>query len=146
MARDAAVLRGYIFKQMRGPSACAKTRARSHCRVAPPLVQFIPDSLTYSVSLYLKRHCDRALHAPRLSLICAVSAGGQRRGPTVSASRAGDLSLSRSLTKHVVGVALLKAPHSLSSRCCRRCSASPSGVFGGSPEDVFESFHEKQTC
>jgi hypothetical protein len=34
-------------------------RARSHCRFAPPLIQLIPDSLTYSVPLFLKRQCDR---------------------------------------------------------------------------------------
>ena len=36
-------------------------RARSHCRFAPPLIHFIPDSLTYSVPLFLKRQCDRTL-------------------------------------------------------------------------------------
>jgi hypothetical protein len=30
-------------------------RARSHCRVAPPLIHSIPDLLTYSVPLFLKR-------------------------------------------------------------------------------------------
>ena len=36
-------------------------RARSHCRFAPPFIHFIiiPDSLTYSVPLFLKRQCDR---------------------------------------------------------------------------------------
>jgi hypothetical protein len=34
-------------------------RARSHCRVAPPLLHFIQDSLTYSVPLLLKHQCDR---------------------------------------------------------------------------------------
>jgi ankyrin repeat protein len=38
-------------------------RARSHCRVALPLIHFIPDSLTYSMSLFLKRQCDRTLGA-----------------------------------------------------------------------------------
>jgi hypothetical protein len=36
-------------------------RARSHCRFVLPLIHFIPDSLTYSVPLYLKRQCDRTL-------------------------------------------------------------------------------------
>ena len=37
-------------------------RARSHCRFLPPLIQrFIPDFLTYSVLLFLKRQCDRTL-------------------------------------------------------------------------------------
>ena len=53
------------------PSACGgalglwarprgRVRARSHCRFVP-LILFIPDSLTYSVSLFLKRQCDRTL-------------------------------------------------------------------------------------
>jgi hypothetical protein len=33
-------------------------RARSHCRFAPPLIHFTPESLTYSVHLFLKRQCD----------------------------------------------------------------------------------------
>ena len=38
-----------------GPSAEGSTaRARSHCRFALPLTNFIPDSLTYSVPLFLK--------------------------------------------------------------------------------------------
>jgi hypothetical protein len=36
-------------------------RARSHCRFVLLLIQFIPNSLTYSVPLYLKRQCDRTL-------------------------------------------------------------------------------------
>jgi phytoene dehydrogenase-like protein len=36
-------------------------RARLHCRFVPPLIHFIPDSLTYSVPLFLKRQCDRTL-------------------------------------------------------------------------------------
>jgi hypothetical protein len=36
-------------------------RARSHCRSVLPLIRLIPDSLTYSVPLYLKRQCDRTL-------------------------------------------------------------------------------------
>jgi hypothetical protein len=34
-------------------------RAQSHCRFVPPLIHFIPDSLTYSVPCFLKRQCDR---------------------------------------------------------------------------------------
>jgi hypothetical protein len=34
-------------------------RARSHCRFVLPPIHFIPDSLTYSVSLSLKRPRDR---------------------------------------------------------------------------------------
>jgi hypothetical protein len=36
-------------------------RARSHCRFVRPLIHFTPDSLTYSVPLFLKRQCDRTL-------------------------------------------------------------------------------------
>jgi hypothetical protein len=36
-------------------------RARSHCRFVLSLIHFIPDSLTYSVPLFLNRPCDRAL-------------------------------------------------------------------------------------
>jgi hypothetical protein len=32
-----------------------------HCRFVRPLINFIPDSLTYSVPLFLKRQCDRTL-------------------------------------------------------------------------------------
>jgi hypothetical protein len=39
-------------------------RARAHCRSVLPLVHFIPDSLTYSVLLFLKRQCDRTLGLP----------------------------------------------------------------------------------
>ena len=38
-------------------------RARSHCCCAPPHIHFIPDLLTYSVPLFLKRQCDRTLGA-----------------------------------------------------------------------------------
>jgi hypothetical protein len=37
-------------------------RDRSHCRFVLPLIRFIPESLTYSAPLFLKRHCDRTLH------------------------------------------------------------------------------------
>jgi hypothetical protein len=36
---------------------------RSHCRLVLPLIHFIPDSLTYSAPLFLKRQCDRTLGA-----------------------------------------------------------------------------------
>jgi hypothetical protein len=39
-------------------------RVRSHCRIVLPLIQFIPDSLRESVSLFLKRQCDRNLRSP----------------------------------------------------------------------------------
>jgi hypothetical protein len=51
-------------------------RARSHCRFVPPLNHFIPESITYSVPLFLKRHCDRTVGG-RLRdarAVCAVAA------------------------------------------------------------------------
>jgi hypothetical protein len=33
----------------------------AHCRFVLPFIHFIPDSLTYSVPLFLKRQCDRTL-------------------------------------------------------------------------------------
>ena len=39
--------------------------ARSHCRFVPPRVHFIPYLLTYSLSLFLKRQCDRILAGRR---------------------------------------------------------------------------------
>jgi hypothetical protein len=36
-------------------------RARSHSRFVLPLIRFIPDALTYSVPLLLKRQCDPTL-------------------------------------------------------------------------------------
>jgi hypothetical protein len=33
-------------------------RARLHCRFVLPRIHFIPDLLTYSVPLFLKRQCD----------------------------------------------------------------------------------------
>ena len=33
-------------------------KARSHCRFVLPLIHFIPDLLTYTVHLFLKRQCD----------------------------------------------------------------------------------------
>ena len=38
-------------------------RARLHGCFVPPLIHFIPHSLTYSVHLFLKRQCDRTIGA-----------------------------------------------------------------------------------
>ena len=43
---------------------CGEARARSHCRFALSLIHFIPDFLTYSVPLFLKRQRDRTLGEP----------------------------------------------------------------------------------
>jgi hypothetical protein len=50
-----------------GPQAApgGAARARSHCRFVPPLIHFIPDLLTRSAPLFLKRQCDRTLGAAR---------------------------------------------------------------------------------
>ena len=80
MLRTAAVCMPYILRAPppnprtpeRGHSGCSgrrpsrgwrrwRARARSHCRFIPPLIHFIPYSLTYSVPLFLKRQCDRTL-------------------------------------------------------------------------------------
>jgi hypothetical protein len=39
-------------------------RARPHCRVVLPRIPVIPESLAYSVPLFLKRQCDRTLGMP----------------------------------------------------------------------------------
>ena len=46
---------GYCF----GDRVCPG--ARSHRRFLLPLIHFIPDLLTYSVPLFMKRQCDRTL-------------------------------------------------------------------------------------
>jgi hypothetical protein len=38
-----------------------RARVRPHCCFAPALIHFVPDSRTYWVPLFLKRHCDRTL-------------------------------------------------------------------------------------
>ena len=54
-------------------------RARSHCRFVLPLIHFIPDSLIYSVPLFLKRQCDRTLGAvQRRNDLSCVACGAKR--------------------------------------------------------------------
>ena len=48
---------------LHGGGGSGADRARSHCRFAPPLIHFIPDSLTYSVPLFLKQQYDRIVGA-----------------------------------------------------------------------------------
>jgi hypothetical protein len=52
-------------------AATVDDRARLHCRFVPPLVHFIPDSLTYSAPLCLRRRCGRT---PRSRACSARSA------------------------------------------------------------------------
>ena len=58
-------------------------RAPSHCRVVPPLTHSIPNSLTYSVPVFLKRQCGRTLGGARADAACAgadrVRAGAGHR-------------------------------------------------------------------
>jgi hypothetical protein len=51
--------RGRCARSSRRRAAPPAGRARSQCRFVPPLVHFVPESLTYSVPLSLKRQCDR---------------------------------------------------------------------------------------
>jgi hypothetical protein len=55
-----------------------RTRARSHCRLAPPLIHSIPDLLTYSVPRFLKRQCDRTLGRTAEDLQSAAEGRAQR--------------------------------------------------------------------
>jgi hypothetical protein len=59
-----AAMAGYLADCNPAGGLPGALRARSHCRFAPPLILFIPDSLKYSVQLLLKRQCDRTLGAP----------------------------------------------------------------------------------
>ena len=62
-------------------------RARSHCRFVLPFIYFIPESLTYSVPLFLKRQCDRTLRGGRsAALFGGVRLSGRRR--TLTSARA----------------------------------------------------------
>jgi hypothetical protein len=68
--RPVARRRRALRRAPRGPVPAAEgqpgaARARSHCRFVPPRIHFIPDSLTYSGHLFLKRQCDSTLGATR---------------------------------------------------------------------------------
>ena len=62
---------GVLVDVVAGARGRHPPRDRSHCRIAPPLIRFTPDLLTYLVPLFLKRQCDRAL---RLTTRCAAAA------------------------------------------------------------------------
>jgi hypothetical protein len=66
-------------------------RARSHCRFVRPLIRFIPDSLTYSVPLVLKRQCDRTLGLRRGHALAQLHHRCQSEGDAVSAQKLGQL-------------------------------------------------------
>ena len=57
-----------------------RSRARSHCRFVLPLIQLIPEPLTYSVPLVLKRQCDRTLGRRPAKDQAPASSGPGSRG------------------------------------------------------------------
>jgi hypothetical protein len=57
----AAAIKLSLQEAQDGAAGGGAARARSHCRFVLPLIYLIPDSLTYSVALFLKRQCDRTL-------------------------------------------------------------------------------------
>ena len=82
-----------------GRASAGDRRARSHCRFAPPLIRFTPESLACSVPLFLKRQCGqtpgdrpervrraRAEAAPRLAAWQSA-----RRGETAVGCRSQEL-------------------------------------------------------
>ena len=65
--------------------------ARSHCRFAPPRIQYIPDSLRYSVPLFMKRQCGRTpggLDQPYFKKLFAAMADGSYCGQRPDAAAA----------------------------------------------------------
>jgi hypothetical protein len=59
-------------------AAQGDARARSHCRFVPPLIHCIPDLLTYSVPLFLKRQCDRTQGAAASKKDADLAAAARR--------------------------------------------------------------------
>ena len=57
----------YLKNHRAKPTRSGAPRARSHRRFVLPLIHVLPDSLTYSVLLFLKRQCDRTLGLPGIS-------------------------------------------------------------------------------
>ena len=53
-----------------------RVRARSHCRFVLPLINFIQNSLTYSVPLILTRQCDLTLGRVHRAADARGGAGG----------------------------------------------------------------------
>jgi hypothetical protein len=70
-------------------AAAGVARARSHCCFVPPLTHVIPDSLRYSVPLFLKRQCDRTLGvaADALAELAAAPERGTQVRKTLSGPR-----------------------------------------------------------
>ena len=65
---DKLLLRGFVLDtEIETKENWGASRARSRCRVAPPLIHFTPDSIAYSVRLFLKRQCDRTLGVSLIS-------------------------------------------------------------------------------
>ena len=74
---------------LRGGGPGGAARAQSHCRVVPPRIHFIPDSLTYSVPLFLNRQCDRTLGLPALPLRRPARLRGLRHRARAGAAAGG---------------------------------------------------------
>ena len=58
---NSAALSSPASRSSRAPRAAPWRRVWSHCRLAPPRIHFIPDSLRESVPLFLQPQCHRAL-------------------------------------------------------------------------------------
>jgi hypothetical protein len=88
LPRDVAIRGGDVLRR-------SGRRARSHCRFALPLIRFIPESLTYSAPLFLKRQCDRTLglrqprRGPRRPLVLHAGRVRVRRRGLLGALRHG---------------------------------------------------------
>jgi hypothetical protein len=127
-------------------------RARSRCRFVLPLIYFTPDSLTYSVPLFLKRQCDRipqVVHMERDAVWLGAgsvlrNAAGERVTNSSEESDGAAASLDGFPTATQVSL-----PYSVAfffervkwhavgcnPRCTRRCSAGgrPGGTSTGGP-------------
>ena len=74
-----------------GAARGGQRRARSQCRFVLPVTHFIPDSLTYSVPIFLKRRCDRTLGQRAPGAVAGDGGGG---GVAASRPRGGFETLS----------------------------------------------------
>jgi hypothetical protein len=87
-------------------------RARSHCHFVPPLIHFIPDSLTYSAPLFLKRQCDRTLGARQLTVLKFDIEGSEWPilKQIAAASKAGEFDVGQILVRPPPTLLLLLPP------------------------------------
>jgi hypothetical protein len=63
-AERGALRQGGVPSGLRAAGRQPRQAGAEHCRFVPPLIHFLPDSLTYSVPSVLKRRCDRTLGTP----------------------------------------------------------------------------------